>query len=87
MGRVRAMAAAIPLPIVKTGQGFGWGLGIAADFDLGGNRVTGAQIDTASIVRVTDIRQCRCQLRAGSTLLRVRVADRAGLMQKFEPNL
>src|SRR5215469_12588005 len=71
----------------ETGQGFGWGLGIAADFDLGGNRVTGAQIDTASIVRVTDIRQCRCQLRAGSTLLRVRVADRAGLMQKFEPNL
>src|SRR6516165_3520621 len=32
----------------ETGQGFGWGLGIAADFDLGGNRVTGAQIDTAS---------------------------------------
>ena len=54
MGRVRATAAAIPLPIVKTGQGFGWGLGIAADFDLGGNRVTGPQIDTASIVRVTD---------------------------------
>jgi hypothetical protein len=41
----------------KTWTGFGWGLGIAADFDLGGKRVTGAAIDTVpggSIVRVTD---------------------------------
>ncbi|MGN6746987.1 MAG: hypothetical protein ACTHJS_00155 [Xanthobacteraceae bacterium] len=41
----------------KTWTGFGWGLGIAADFDLGGKRVTGATIDTVpggTIVRVTD---------------------------------
>ena len=41
----------------KTWAGFGWGLGIAADFDLGGKRVTAAAIDTVpggSIVRVTD---------------------------------
>src|SRR5262249_1809631 len=41
----------------KTWTGFGWGLGIAADFDLGGKRVTGAVIDTVpggNIVRVTD---------------------------------
>jgi len=42
-----------PPPDPKTWTGFGWGLGIAADFDLGGKRVTGAQIDTANIVRVT----------------------------------
>jgi hypothetical protein len=38
-------------------QGLNWGIGIAADFDLGGKRVTGATIDTVpggSIVRVTD---------------------------------
>ena len=38
-------------------QGLNWGIGIAADFDLGGKRVTGAVIDTApggNIVRVTD---------------------------------
>ena len=37
-------------------QGLNWGIGIAADFDLGGT-VTGAVIDTApsgNIVRVTD---------------------------------
>jgi len=97
MGRLRATAAAIPLPIVKTGQGFGWGLGIAADFDLGGNRVTGPQIDTASIVRVTDTypamsvsASCWKHITSrsrGRPGLRVRVADRAGLMQKFQPNL
>jgi len=40
-----------------TWQGLNWGIGIAADFDLGGKRVTGAEIDTApggNIVRVTD---------------------------------
>jgi hypothetical protein len=40
-----------------TWQGLNWGIGIAADFDLGGKRVTGATIDTVpggSIVRVTD---------------------------------
>ena len=70
-------------PESKKWTGFGWGVGIAADFDLGGNRVTGAQIDTANIVRVTDTSG---NVRAGSTLLRVRVADRAGLMQ-IKPNL
>lgn len=38
-------------------QGLNWGIGIAADFDLGGRRVTGAEIDNVpggSIVRVTD---------------------------------
>jgi hypothetical protein len=38
-------------------QGLNWGIGIAADFDLGGKRVTGATIDTVpggTIVRVTD---------------------------------
>jgi hypothetical protein len=41
----------------KTWAGIGWGIGIAADFDLGGKRVTGAVIDTVpggNIVRVTD---------------------------------
>jgi hypothetical protein len=72
-----------PPPDSKTWTGFGWGLGIAADFDLGGKRVTGAQIDNANIVRVTDTSgQCRCQLRAGGALLRVRVADWASLVQK-----
>ena len=40
-----------------TWQGLNWGIGVAADFDLSGQRVTGAQIDTVpggSIVRVTD---------------------------------
>jgi hypothetical protein len=40
-----------------TWGGLGWGLGVAADFDLGGTRVNGAQIVTNagnSIVRVTD---------------------------------
>jgi len=40
-----------------TWQGLNWGVGIAADFDVGGKRVTGAQIDNVpggSIVRVTD---------------------------------
>ena len=40
-----------------TWQGLNWGIGIAADFDLGGKRVTGAQIDTVpggTLVRVTD---------------------------------
>jgi hypothetical protein len=40
-----------------TWQGLNWGIGIAADFDLGGKRVTGAEIDTVpggTIVRVTD---------------------------------
>jgi hypothetical protein len=40
-----------------TWQGLNWGIGIAADFDLGGKRVTGAEIDNVpggSIVRVTD---------------------------------
>ena len=38
-------------------QGLNWGIGIAADFDVGGKRVTGAQIDNVpggSIVRITD---------------------------------
>ena len=35
-------------------QGLNWGIGIGADFDLDGKRVTGAQIDNANIVRVTD---------------------------------
>jgi hypothetical protein len=35
-------------------QGLNWGIGIAADFDLGGSRVTKAQFDSANIVRVTD---------------------------------
>src|ERR1700732_3817395 len=35
-------------------QGLNWGIGIAADFDLRGQRVTGALIDNANIVRVTD---------------------------------
>jgi len=41
----------------KTWAGSGWGLGIAADFDLGGKRVTGAELDTVpggNIVRLTD---------------------------------
>jgi hypothetical protein len=34
-------------------QGLNWGIGIAANFNLGGNLVTGAEIDNG-IVRVTD---------------------------------
>lgn len=35
-------------------QGLNWGIGIAADFDLGGSRVSKVQFDSANIVRVTD---------------------------------
>ena len=38
----------------KTWTGFGWGLGIAADFDVGGKRVSNAVLDANGIVRVTD---------------------------------
>jgi hypothetical protein len=41
-------------PDPKTWAGIGWGLGIAADFDLGGKRVADAQIINGNIVRVTD---------------------------------
>lgn len=37
-----------------TWQGLNWGIGLAADFDLGGKRVNTVQIDSANIVRVTD---------------------------------
>ena len=37
----------------KTWAGMGWGLGIAADFDIGGKRVNEAQI-VNGITRVTD---------------------------------
>jgi len=35
-------------------QGLNWGIGLAADFDVGGQRVTNAMIDPSGIVRVTD---------------------------------
>jgi hypothetical protein len=39
----------------KTWTGFGWGLGIAADFDIGGQRVTGSPQIVNGIVRVDDV--------------------------------
>jgi hypothetical protein len=41
-------------PDSKTWAGIGWGLGVAADFDLGGKRVANAEIVNGNIVRVTD---------------------------------
>ncbi|HET8918885.1 MAG TPA: hypothetical protein VFN27_04325 [Xanthobacteraceae bacterium] len=38
----------------KTWTGFGWGLGIAADFDVGGKRVVDATVTPNGILRVTD---------------------------------
>jgi hypothetical protein len=38
----------------KTWTGFGWGLGIAADFDVGGKRVVDATVTPSGILRVTD---------------------------------
>jgi hypothetical protein len=35
-------------------QGLNWGIGLAADFDMGGKRITNATIDPNGIVRVTD---------------------------------
>ena len=35
-------------------QGLNWGIGVAADFDLGGRRISKVQFDSANIVRVTD---------------------------------
>ena len=35
-------------------QGLNWGIGLAADFDTGGKRVTNATIDPNGIVRITD---------------------------------
>jgi len=35
-------------------QGLNWGVGIATNFGLGGNRVKAARIDSANIVRVTE---------------------------------
>jgi hypothetical protein len=49
-----AMAADNSSPDSKTWTGFGWGLGIAADFDLAGKRVSAVTLDNANIVRVTD---------------------------------
>src|SRR5690349_24052579 len=37
-----------------TWQGLNWGIGVAADFDLGGRRISKVQFDSANIVRVTD---------------------------------
>jgi hypothetical protein len=58
-GGLFAQAAAAdgptPLPGTTTWGGLGWGLGIAADFDVRGNRVVGADVVTANnIVRVND---------------------------------
>lgn len=53
----RAAAQAADDNSGKTWAGIGWGIGVAADFDLGGKRVTDAVIDTVpggSIVRVTN---------------------------------
>jgi hypothetical protein len=35
-------------------QGLNWGIGVAADFDVGGKRVSKVTLDNANIVRVTD---------------------------------
>lgn len=35
-------------------QGLNWGIGVAADFDVGGKRVSAVTLDNANIVRVTD---------------------------------
>ena len=48
-------------------QGLNWGIGIAANFNLGGKLVTGAEIDNG-IVRNGHIQQCRCRFCAGSAL-------------------
>jgi hypothetical protein len=44
---------ALAVPIPRPGRGIGWGLGIAADFDIGGKRVVDAEI-VSGLVRVKD---------------------------------